>query len=1306
MSTQLAVISLLLQLELIVYCNSQLNCPLENPKIIIHYYKTLTTVNITRERQQLIDVPITNCNDGSVFSNDCCVCSDNKYVTCSSLTDVIDFQSIQKAKSIFIGVLGMNVSIADVISFDFKGNIALASINQYNTASINCIGGAVSGLVFSNLLNVYIGDIVFNSCGQKDAGFSGAVQFQNSYDVVIENVIFKQSIGSAIAFNSTDMDIIEFTPNQQQQSIEVAELNVTNCQFNSNNIISSAATTYGGGIAVYINDPYLPVTITIADSVFYNNQATYGGSIALITNSDNSITTTVKLEVTNAMFSENFASKDGGAYYELGLVESTFTKCTFHNNSALHFGGVATIIGLNVNLKTNFDYDITQSFQDTEFSYNTANSYAIMYVSLPAIIDNEKLKLKSIKAFGNRLSPEVFDNDNCMVYFNNINVYISNNTTFTDNYGSAICLDDASLYIEDNVEFYHNFGYRGGALNMKGESIIYPSDGSSALFAENNAVYGGAIYRGSIQKYNSDNNNTMACIFDFQNSQSNYTITFSDNLARLTGFSIFIVDLANNYYCVEQLENNTNVMFSSPSHLNVVTAATQITFTDPVYIDDNGNYVLDISLGIYLTLNTSIISETSFDSSALFYVTLLKDSYAYFGNVNHTKLNGPAAISLSQGTTLTNLFFTGNEINSSNTGENFSLIFNLAEDHSIQSVVNLNFKPCNLGFKYDSKQQKCVCVKSTHLLCNERQNLSCIERGFWYGTDNGVVIPCYSGFCKNSFDSCLPCELEGGGGQFCKLQNSEQEECTDNHNGLGCIYCVENTTYTLGAQRCINVDKCDLKKDVPVLLICCFLYLILIIAEIYFVLKIDNQKNFGYLYCIVYYYSVISFILPASLVNSKVSAADFIIQSFVTQNPLFLGQLDLCFELIRSPIYLIAINYTFPLAIIILVSLMILLSRSFPRYIQFKNNAGVRGTCVVILFSYTAFLATSFNIINPVRYSVTGDGDDKVYVSSDPKQEYLNTDDPWYILLWIVAMLFMIMFILPLTFFLLFSPLIMRRFNLIKIKPFLDQFHACYKDEYRWMCGFYFLNRLIYFAIIIDPTTTEVNSYPYIRYLSVAVAIIHCLIQPYKNKSLNIADAVILSNIASLSLIHNIKDIKFFGFDVKTMNTIRLTVTYILLYIPALYLLILLIIFSFQKSSKLRKAKMKLEHCCCVFLSKTKHSRRHRLIESDSMEDSLNLDFEFNRKQVNDTRESLLSYIEDNEVTNAEKKPVSQVQTKKIPLQPRLATKPNFSELIGSGVMSPGERKGSFLVQYVKYKQNPEDSASGSSEMAEVTGNN
>ena len=1259
-----------------VYCHSQSYCPV-SPGVLIHYYSNLTSIDVDREREQLSGISASNCAEPLSGLPNCCGCP-NDVILCSSLIDMKAVLMTVNARSVFIGLMLNVTDIDEVVSFDFNGNVAISTLVEDNGMTvINCSNDSQTGLLFNGLNDIYMSNFKITGCGQIfdiNSGQTGAVHINNCLAVIIENVIFQQSIGSAILFNKSVL-------------VEESRMSVQNCTF-CNNVLPAKGIQYGGGIFIFFTTGHSSLAVDIFNSQFYNNRANYGGSIAMISNGDNSIVSeskTALLAVANSTFTDNLAFNDGGVYYQLGLMSILFQDCTFCSNTALHFGGVATILGQNVIFSNVIR--ISQTFDNCTFTENMAFSHSILYLTLPAFVENEVLQLNSVTITNNQLSPEVYDTDNCMIYVNNINMFVTNGTEFSNNYGSVICLDSASLRIEGKVAFKQNFGYRGGAINVHGRSLISINPDTQVLFSKNNAVYGGAIYKGSDKGGRKPD--VSDCIFDLDNAGDNYEINFTDNTARLSGFAVFVVDSGETYSCMNQLENNTHIQVLPQSILNVETSAINIDFHYPIYMNENGDYVLDVSLGIFLSFNATLFSQTSFDSSALFYVTLIENENEYFGNKERLKLNGPAAVSLSPGVTSTNLYFTGNKVNSTNQIQNFSLMFNLAEDHAINEVIRLNFIPCKLGFEYDEEQRKCVCYKSSHLLCSERQNLACIQKGFWYGNDS-AVIPCYSGFCKNSFEYCSQCKLEGGGQQYCTLQDSEENECTGNREGLACVYCQEGFTYTYGAQRCIENEKhCNQSKDIPVIFICSILYLIFIMLLIYLLLKFDYQSDFGYLYGIIYYYSVVSFVIPASLVDNAISAADVIVKSTVTLNPVFLGQLDICFDVLkgRALLILVALNYVFPLIISLCLLLLIQLSRRFPRYIKFKDNVGVRATCVIVLLSFTAVLETSFSIVNPIRYS------EDTYVNVDPELLYLDQSQPSYIFLWLFGMSFIILFILPLTLFMLFSPLLMRRFNLIKVKPFLDQFHACYKEEYRWMAGFYFLCRLVYFAIIIDPTSTEVSSYPYIRCASVAVVILHCLIQPYKSRLLNILDTIILIDIASLSLIHNIPEISFFGLSMeKIRDPLRVIVTYLLLYLPLTCVLVLLIIHSFTRYEKLRYAalvvKHRVNHCYYSCLRKFKR-RESNVFDTSISEESFNLNFEFNGERNVSQRESLLSLMTGDSselminTTRQEKNPSPPTS----PTKPLNTSKPHYSDLLGSGVMSPGNRNSSFLVEYVTYKE-------------------
>ena len=90
-----------------------------------------------------------------------------------------------------------------------------------------------------------------------------------------------------------------------------------------------------------------------------------------------------------------------------------------------------------------------------------------------------------------------------------------------------------------------------------------------------------------------------------------------------------------------------------------------------------------------------------------------------------------------------------------------------------------------------------------------------------------------------------------------------------------------------------------------------------------------------------------------------------------------------------------------------------------------------------------------------------------------------------------------------------------------RIKHVLDQLQGCYKEKYRWFAAYYLLCRqVIYIAdILTEFVSTSADFYYTDRYLykylsllviCILIMIIHIWVQPYKEKSLNMFDGIIL----------------------------------------------------------------------------------------------------------------------------------------------------------------------------------------------------
>ena len=69
-----------------------------------------------------------------------------------------------------------------------------------------------------------------------------------------------------------------------------------------------------------------------------------------------------------------------------------------------------------------------------------------------------------------------------------------------------------------------------------------------------------------------------------------------------------------------------------------------------------------------------------------------------------------------------------------------------------------------------------------------------------------------------------------------------------------------------------------------------------------------------------------------------------------------------------------------------------------------------------------------------------------------PEIQYLR--DPYHICLWIVSIL-VLLFLICFSIMLAITPVLAKKCNLNKIKPFLDELHSCYKAVYQWYSAVY-----------------------------------------------------------------------------------------------------------------------------------------------------------------------------------------------------------------------------------------------------------
>ncbi len=81
-----------------------------------------------------------------------------------------------------------------------------------------------------------------------------------------------------------------------------------------------------------------------------------------------------------------------------------------------------------------------------------------------------------------------------------------------------------------------------------------------------------------------------------------------------------------------------------------------------------------------------------------------------------------------------------------------------------------------------------------------------------------------------------------------------------------------------------------------------------------------------------------------------------------------------------------------------------------------------------------------------------------------------------------------------------------------KLKPFFDSFQGCFKDEFRFFSGLYFIYRFfIMFNVLYNYLQ---DSFFFIEIQLLLMLVVHAVCQPYKKRLHNIIDTLLFGNLA------------------------------------------------------------------------------------------------------------------------------------------------------------------------------------------------
>ena len=126
---------------------------------------------------------------------------------------------------------------------------------------------------------------------------------------------------------------------------------------------------------------------------------------------------------------------------------------------------------------------------------------------------------------------------------------------------------------------------------------------------------------------------------------------------------------------------------------------------------------------------------------------------------------------------------------------------------------------------------------------------------------------------------------------------------------------------------------------------------------------------------------------------------------------------------------------------------------------------------------------------------------------------------------------------------------ISRFIPLVKLKPLLDAFQSCFKDNCRFFAGLYFIYRFV----LLTSTFASNNRqfYTVLEIQLIVILVLHSLAQPYKKRWHNVLDTLIFANLA---IINGITLYNFtcaaYGQD---QSVILISVQNVMIFLPIIY---------------------------------------------------------------------------------------------------------------------------------------------------------
>ena len=671
---------------------------------------------------------------------------------------------------------------------------------------------------------------------------------------------------------------------------------------------------------------------------------------------------------------------------------------------------------------------------------------------------------------------------------------ITNNSAL---YGGGIYAEQSQIKVEGSILLNKNNGSFGGAIYLN-RSQVFVKINSYMLITNNHALYGGGIFAlAEVTFQNQDRSSVSRCTLSQEEiGHTKSRIEFSGNNATYVGHSVFGGTYSSCRYSCTKGDNcsspsNTNffvAMFSNGSRdAEVVIPPTKLCVckNNGMHIEQlNKCHKTSVSLSAFpgqtVTVPVVAVGELPDKTSKIVVIGIMCRGLPESGSKKVCKKDNKNDIGYGQQLQevfqkCTNVRYTIN----SQSDVDIEVKVDYEETPNIlfqgewlvdynesdgRVLINVKLSQCPPGFLFqesntNGQPSACKCLSyftSHNIRCNVNNGTVVKPQNKWIfsGTSlSAVTIPALINrtVVHNScpYDYCIHEERS--------VNLSEpDEQCNFNRSGILCGACQTNLSIILGTSNCKKCSNVYLLLIIP--------FALAGVALVVLLLKCNLTVSVGHINGIIFYANIVQ--VNKALLFPDQKTASQIFSTFIAWLNLDLG-IETCFFQDMDSYTKAWLQFAFPVYLWIMIGLIIVAAHYSSRAGRIIGSNSVPVLATLFLLSYAKLLRT---IIAVVSFTFI-EFEDKPSVSvwlADGNIKYLS---PKHAVLFFAALLFTVLYALPLTLLVLLAPCVQawshhKAFRWAnRLKPFLDAYQGPYSNKFRYWTGILLIARLVLFVV-------------------------------------------------------------------------------------------------------------------------------------------------------------------------------------------------------------------------------------------------